>query len=590
MTTLLKIKEAHMNQIIENCEIENKVKIDFKEKYYQWFKTLCAFANTNGGIMNIGIADDLTEVGFDLNEIDSLKRSITQICRNHSNPILKCKFNVIEIDGGKYYLQVIVDKRKETVTWLIDQSISPQLYVRHDGSTDLATIEEQVSLLLNSNMNEYDTVETGIKYDEVTFSALEEEYKANNNNEALTKKKEISYGLVSLDDYLTITGVLFADNSINKNANMVCTTWKTTNKGTNEYENDRHFTGSLIDLFHKAVEYINEVPFYYFGGKKRNLTRVDNGSFSLISLREALINALAHRDYKIDGNEIMIDCFPDRIEITSPGSMLLKSEGVKRCKLESESFVSFRRNKTICNVFEKCRLMENKGSGFEKIIDDYKDMSDEYAPLFSATQVTFTIILKNKKYKYNETVTENSVNRDDFESVIKQPMFLDRATLFGTNPRYKEISSIIENDKNVTIEDISFETGLSVDGVKYNIRKMKDACLIRKVSNGYEITNDMDRPAEYASLSKEELLKAVNWCKNNFISGANQLKDYTSYGLKHVLEEDINLYLSNGQFKAVMLLAGFKTTNVENLNWTFNILKSSPAFKKEEEEKEYFKA
>ena len=87
----------------------------------------------------------------------------------------------------------------------------------------------------------------------------------NNDNETLTKKKLVSFGLVTSDDRLTIAGMLFSDNNINKNSNMICTTWPSLTKGTNDYQDSKSFEGSLVMLLHKAIEYIKEVPYYYFG-------------------------------------------------------------------------------------------------------------------------------------------------------------------------------------------------------------------------------------------------------------------------------------------------------------------------------------
>ncbi len=558
-------------ELIENCETENKLMLDTKDKYEHWLKTLCAFSNTNGGVMNVGVADNLELIGFSLHEIDSIKRSVEAICKNHTKPILKCKFEAVKFDdeNEKYYLKIIVQKRISTITWLTSQSSNPLLYVRHDGSTDLATVEEQVELINTTNLYEYDRVETGISLDDSSFNDLEEEYKTNNNGEILTKKKMISFGLLSADDFLTVAGVLFADNSVSKNANVVCTTWPSLNKGSDDYTDSKSFSGSLIHLLHQSISYISSVSSYLFGGEKQGLYRKSKGSFDLIAVREALVNALAHRDYKIDGNEIAVNCFPDRIEITSPGSMLQLRSDILREKIDPDSFPSVRRNKTICSIFEKCRLMENKGSGFEKIVEEYKDLGEEYAPLISSNRISFTITLKNKKYKYNGIVTKNSVESDDFDNIIKKQMFVNRTDLYKENPKYEEIEAAIFHDKTISIEGIAASVGLSKDGVKYNIRKMKDACLIRREQNGYELVNDADRPSDYLSLEKDVLVRAINWCKSKFVPNTIALENTDSFHLKQKLESETNIFLSNGQFKAVMLLAGFDADDVEKINWNF---------------------
>ena len=133
MTTLL--KPNNYTEALEDREIENQVKLDFQERCVSWLKTLCAFANTNGGVMNVGVSDNLVKVGFPLQEIDRIKRSVESICRNHTKPILKYVFEVEPVDRNSknYILKIVVLKRKGVATWLVSNDTSPQLYVRRDG-------------------------------------------------------------------------------------------------------------------------------------------------------------------------------------------------------------------------------------------------------------------------------------------------------------------------------------------------------------------------------------------------------------------------------------------------------------------------
>lgn len=568
---------------MEDENIEYKVKLNFDESYDKWLKTLCGFANSDGGLLYVGVNNDYQVVGFKRSEIDAIKRSVESYCRNHTSPILRCEFSDCVVEGEKdlYYLKISVKRREGAMTWLVDSSHSPFLYVRHNGSTDFATIEEQQSLLLRQKSFDYDKTVLGVKSDEVTFEDLKEEYRKSNHDQTLTEKMLISFGLVSYDKYLTYTGLLFSDGEENKNTTIKCTTWKDISKGNREIKNPVFYHGSLIKTLYEALDYITNVDYYFFGGVKGNLYRSEIGSFEYLSLREALVNAIAHRDYQIEGNEIAIDCFPDRVEISSPGSFLQNKNSTREKLL---SFPSLRRNPTICHMMEKCRLMENEGSGFQAILDDYSQYGEEYAPLYSANSFSFTIILKNKKYRNNSQLTDNSVG--DFsiylEQMKKEPMFLSRNELYAKNIKYKEIESMIAKNKNVSHDDIAQEVSLSKDGVKYNIQRMKNACLIRRIGkakNGYyEIVNDLDRPADIQSLSKDDILKAVNWCRENFKQTKGFDNDHTSYGLKHILEDKLHLYMTNGQFKAAMLLAGFEEENKEDLNWHFNISKNSKAF------------
>lgn len=582
MTTLL--KPSNYTGALEDREIENKVKLDFQERYVSWLKTLCAFANTNGGVMNVGVSDNLVKVGFPLQEVDRIKRSVESICRNHTKPILKCVFETEPVDQNSknYILKIVVLKRKGVATWLVSNDTSPQLYVRRDGMSEFATIEEQIELVKPSTLFEYDKAETGVEYNGTTFSDLDAVYRSGNNDEAITKKKLISFGLVTQDDFLTVAGLLFMDNSISPNANVTCTIWPSISKGTDDYSDSKKFNGSLIHLFQATLGYIQAIPYYFFGGEKKGVQRVDTGSFSLVSLREAIINALAHRDYTIDGNEVAINCFPDRIEISSPGSMLHAGEDIVRRPIDPNFFPSIRRNQIICGVFEKCKLMENKGSGFEKILMDYEGLGPDYAPLISSSKVSFTITLRNKKYFLNSATTKNELAPTTKlnANMLKGLMFQSRQNIYLSSPKYEEIEKAILLNRNISVGSLASLTGLTRDGVNYNIRKMKDACLIRRENNEYEFVNDRDRPADYLSLDQETLLRSINWCREHFSSTNVGFSRQSSYELKQLLADDMSLYLSNGQFKTIMLLSGFVPKNIEELNWHFNIQDALPTLKK----------
>lgn len=568
---------------MEDENTEYKIKLNFDDSYEKWLKTLCGYANGYGGSMYVGVGNDYQVAGFKRSEIDRIKRSVEQYCRNHTSPILRCDFSDYPVEGEEdlYYLKISVKKREGAITWLVDPSRhSPFLYIRHNGSTDFATVEEQQALLMEQNSIKYDSTVLGINSGDSKFEELGEEYRKSNHDQALTEKRLISFGLISSDKFLTYAGLVFSDGEDNKNTTIKCTTWKDVSKGNREVRNPVFYRGSLIKTLYEALGYILNVDYYFFGGLKGDIYRNDIGSFEYLSLREALVNAIAHRDYRIEGNEIAVDCFPDRVEISSPGSFL-PNKNTLREKLSS--FPSIRRNPTICLVLEKCRLMENEGSGFQAILDDYSRYGEEYAPLYSSNSSSFTIILINKKYRYNSQLTDNSsIDPPSYsERMKKELMFLSRNELYAKSPKFREIEAAIAMNRYSSYDEIAKAASLSKDGVKYYIQRMKEACIIRRVGgskNGhYDIVNDNDRPADIQSLGKDDILIAVNWCRDNFDQAKSFDNAHTSYGLKHVLESQLHLYLSNGQFKAAMLLAGFKEKSKEDLNWVFNISKKSKA-------------
>lgn len=69
-----------------------------------------------------------------------------------------------------------------------------------------------------------------------------------------------------------------------------------------------------------------------------------------------------------------------------------------------------------------------------------------------------------------------------------------------------------------------------------------------------------------------------NWIYDNIFPRKTPLYSKTSYGLKHLLQHDTGIYLTNNEFKDAMLLCGYKPVNPNELNWCYCISKRSPCF------------
>ena len=88
------------------------------------------------------------------------------------------------------------------------------------------------------------------------------------------------------------------------------------------------------------------------------------------NIQEVLVNALVHRDYLVNGSEVHIDMFDDRMVIYSPGGM---PDGTLVQERVIDAIPSTRRNPVLADVFQRIGYMERKGSGLTKIINAYKN-------------------------------------------------------------------------------------------------------------------------------------------------------------------------------------------------------------------------
>ena len=103
--------------------------------------------------------------------------------------------------------------------------------------------------------------------------------------------------------------------------------------------------------------------------RKTANSRVEMPEYVERSYHEALVNALAHRDYLENGSEVHIDIYDDRMEIYSPGGM---ADGLPIQDRNPLTVPSTRRNPLLADIFNRLGYMERKGSGFEKIINGYE--------------------------------------------------------------------------------------------------------------------------------------------------------------------------------------------------------------------------
>ena len=98
--------------------------------------------------------------------------------------------------------------------------------------------------------------------------------------------------------------------------------------------------------------------------KIENMHRVDISEYPEVAIREILVNAICHADYSLGGMRILVAIYEDRMEIQNPG-MLPFGMTIEDLK----AGVSKIRNRVIARVCREMGLMEEWGSGYERVID-----------------------------------------------------------------------------------------------------------------------------------------------------------------------------------------------------------------------------
>lgn len=393
---------SHMNfnEYINYEEFETKY-YEFKEivshkNYEKWAKTITAFANTNGGKLFFGVDDDENAIGIEKEQIKQDILYINDICDKKIHPSIKYDFNKIKLENGKFILELIVYKNLNLPVWLTRNDEQDVIYIRRDGESVIAHSSQIEELVLASKRKPFDREYINKKYYELSFNDLTKLYQENNDtNENINLKILKSFDAVSLDDAVSNGLLLFSDNCKFNNSNITCRIWPGLSKGSSKMIDKKTFTGNIPNLLDFARNYISLYT-------KRGLIKLNGeGRTNIISyparaIEEALINAVSHRDYYIDGTQIDIDIFADRIQITSPGNFLLPGNAQD---YQMKNIPSKRRNEIICKILELCNLMESSGTGFDKIVYEYEKYDEKFAPSIYSDPAQFIITLKDLTYK-----------------------------------------------------------------------------------------------------------------------------------------------------------------------------------------------
>ena len=377
----------------EGTLYDKKEKLEIN-KPKSWLKTVSAFANGLGGTLIFGISDKDEIIGLDNYKKDS--ENISEIIKTKIEPLPKVTLKHYLIED-KNIIILFVHSGKETPYYFTEGG-HQTAYIRLGNESILAKNNDLINLILKGKNRSYDSLETNIKKDNVSFTKLKSLYYLKTGNEFTNSDLE-SFGLVNKDSFLTNAGALLADEPIIKHSRIFCTRWNGLDmtSGIEEALNDSEFEGSILLLLQNAENFIKVNTKKKW--KKGNESRIEMPDYPERAIQEVLVNAIIHRDYAVIGSEIHIDIYDDRIEIYSPGGMFDGSFIQEQNIMEISSL---RRNPIIADLFNRIHLMERRGSGLKKIISSYKNAinyTQEKEVEFKSTQKDFKVILKNLNYK-----------------------------------------------------------------------------------------------------------------------------------------------------------------------------------------------
>ena len=369
--------------------IEN-ITYEFKREYIPGInKSVVAFANTNGGTLFIGVADDGSIVG--VQDVDSTMLAVSNSIRDTIKPdvTLFVDYQTEEMDG-KTIIKIIVQKGTASPYYIAGKGIRPEgVYIRQGASSVPATETAILRMIKDTDGEKYEDVRT--LNQDLTFLEAAKEFETRKVPFGPGQQKTL--GIMNADGIYTNLGLLLSDQCVHT---VKLAVFQGSVKAV--FKNRHEFTGSILKQLNDIYAYIDR--YNSIRSEINGLYRTDMRDYPTEAIREALLNALIHRDYSFR-DSILISIFDDRIEFVSIGGL------VKGISFDDMMLgVSAVRNRNLANIFYRLMLIEAYGTGVPKIIQSYDDFISK--PHIEVTDNAFKITLPNTNVGIEmSTLTDN---------------------------------------------------------------------------------------------------------------------------------------------------------------------------------------
>ena len=331
-------------------------KVEFKERFSRLDRELVAFANASGGTVFLGIADDGRIVGIEItNEVTS---RVQDSARNCDPPVA--------ITIHKHKKDKVLEVRVAEGTQKPHQC-GDGFFLRTGPNSQKLKRDEILGIAVSAGSYHFDeTLSPRFRYPKDFNRGALDQFLDLSGINVQADAQSILLSLDVAESHggelrFRQAGVLFFANEPQrflKESMVTCVRYQGTDRTS--VVDRAEILGDPITMIEESLRFVKrnmDVAYQITGGARRE----ERYAYPLPTVREAIINAVMHRDYAYDGSHVYVHVFSDRMEIENPGGLppgLTMDELGKR---------SVRRNRTIADLLYRARFVERIGSGIQRM-------------------------------------------------------------------------------------------------------------------------------------------------------------------------------------------------------------------------------
>jgi ATP-dependent DNA helicase RecG len=374
-----KLSERELKALIQGGEtntVELKVAAP---RATEMAERLCGTANAQGGVVIIGVKDSLHEiVGVPDKRIGETLDVVLRAVRQMIKPELvldPSEPEIYTVEGKKLVVATVKPShgpvyQAHGIYWVRrgTHTVSLGLSELLEMANDRGLVDWEHQPARNATMEDLDL--------EKVKAYLA---RRSTSDRQASRFKDLERVLIGMECAVrtndgkvvpTNAGMLFFGSAPQEHiiqSDVACVLYRET-VGASRYADRRFITGTLQDLIDGAELFLSR--YIAVGARVEGFKRIDIPEYSLEALREAVINAVVHRDYSKRGESVRVFCYPDRVEIHSPGLLL---PGITVEQMERGEVQSKLRNPALANLLKDIPgYMERLGSGIRFMLDETK--------------------------------------------------------------------------------------------------------------------------------------------------------------------------------------------------------------------------
>lgn len=461
-------------------------------------RVICSFLNGKGGQVVIGLDENHQIKG--VTKVDEKADEITRFLENEIVPEPAISVDVQSLKGNKLILINVWQGTNQPYIF------KGGVYFRKSRFTVQANTA-QLAKLIHGNQERNKRWEAKsaieVEIDDIDLNEVKSCIK-----EALSVGRDLNipsqplqflskYGLYKNGDFTNAAVLLFGNDPVRffPQIRVRLSVFKTDKTGE-KILYDKIFDRNLFQTVNQITDFFNLAYGVSSSFKSTDWKRDDKLGFPRLAVREAVLNAIIHRDYSSYSSSVAINIYPDKLQITSFGKL---PKGIT-IKSLSEDHLSVPVNPDIAHIFFLRKWIEKIGIGTVKMIAQCKDQGFN-TPVWNAkgNAVTVTFPGISVPFDYNEGISEGI--SEGLNSLIDNYSSegISEGTSKGITDSLKgsmlEIIDLLIKNKSLRASEITTRLNKPYKTIERHLKILKDINAITykgsKRAGGYEVTKEL---------------------------------------------------------------------------------------------------